>query len=50
MNFCIRLEQIRNIQRHLLFDLNNRGGDLDAMDDDEEDEDWEDADAGKISS
>jgi hypothetical protein len=46
---CIWLEQIRNIQRHLLFDLNNREGDLEGMDDDEDDEDWEDAEAGKTS-
>ena len=43
----IQLEQILNIQRHLLFDLNNRQGNLDDMDDDD-DENWDDAEAGKI--
>jgi hypothetical protein len=43
------LEQIRNIQRHLLFDLNNQGQGLEEMDDDDEDEDSEDAEVGKIS-
>jgi hypothetical protein len=46
---CLKTEQIRNIQRHLLFDLNNRGENLEDMDDDDDDgEDWEDAEVGKI--
>ncbi|CAF1394972.1 unnamed protein product [Rotaria magnacalcarata] len=40
-------EQIRNIQRHLLFDLNNQREDPEDMNDDDDDdddnEDWEDA-------
>jgi hypothetical protein len=42
----LKTEQIRHIQRHLLFDLNNRGEHLEEMEDD--DEDWDDAEVGKI--
>ncbi len=46
----LKIEQIRHIQRHLLFDLNNRGEHLEEMeDDDDDDEDWDDAEVGKIS-
>jgi hypothetical protein len=42
---CVKIEQIRHIQRHLLFYLNNRKeADLEEMDDD----DWKDAEVGKI--
>jgi len=44
----LKIEQIRHIQRHLLFDLNNRGEHLEDMEDDD-DEDWDDAEVGKIS-
>ncbi len=44
----LKTEQIRHIQRHLLFDLNNRGEHLEDMEDDD-DEDWDDAEVGKIS-
>ncbi len=46
---CVEIEQIRHIQRHLLFHLNNREeADLEEMDDDDDGHDWKDAEVGKI--